>query len=63
LNVKSDYQITSLSLTTLKGKIVYNINDLKLNNTQIDVSYYSTGLYMLQVETEEGSWVEKIIIE
>ncbi|MFT6333311.1 MAG: putative repeat protein (TIGR01451 family) [Halioglobus sp.] len=61
LNIKSDYQITSFDLYTTSGKSLHRGQDIKVNNVEIDLSRYATGLYLLQIETINGRWIEKVV--
>ncbi len=61
LNIKSDYQITSLNLYTTTGNSLHRSQGIKANNMEIDLSTYPLGLYLLHVETEKGGWIEKVV--
>ena len=61
LRIKSDFTITSLSLYTSTGSSIYRIQSLKSNDVELNLSPYPTGLYLLQVETDKGTWIEKVI--
>ena len=61
LNIKSDFKITSLNLYTETGNSIYKSQLLNGNNVEIDLSSYPSGLYLLQVETDMGRWIEKVI--
>ncbi len=46
----------------LLGKVIY-ANQLKAGNSIIDISNYRSGIYLLSVNTENGSIVNKLIKE
>ena len=61
INIKSEYKITALNLYTTTAKSVFQALNTSINNSEIDLSLYQSGLYLLQVETEKGRWVEKVV--
>jgi alpha-tubulin suppressor-like RCC1 family protein len=44
------------------GKVIYS-NKVKAGNNIIDISYYQSGIYLLNVKTENGSVTKKLIKE
>jgi alpha-tubulin suppressor-like RCC1 family protein len=46
----------------LLGKVIY-ANKVKAGNNTIDISNYQSGMYLLQVETENGSVTKKLLKE
>lgn len=61
LYIKSDYTITFLELYTTTGKSIYQTQYPNVNNMEIDMNKYPSGLYLLQIKTEKGRWVEKVV--
>lgn len=61
LNIKSDHQVTSFDLYTTTGKILHKAQWTNTNNVEIDLSGYPSGLYLLQIETEKGRWLKKVV--
>lgn len=57
LNLPSDIEVNSVQLFDLLGKKI----DVALNNNQIDLSSYADGVYMLNIETNQGKLTKKII--
>ena len=57
-------QITFLSSTQPFSQLGQTVFDNKKEsfNHQVDVSLYNKGVYYLQLKTEEGVLVEKIIV-
>lgn len=55
--------IESLSLLDAEGRIVYSQNTISDTILRIDISEASSGMYMLQVNTEQGSSVFKVMVE
>lgn len=58
LIISSYHQIFSVSAYDLLGKKI-----LSTTNKKIDFSQYKKGIYLLQIETEEGILNKKIILE
>lgn len=57
LNLPSDIEVNSVQLFDLLGKKI----DVTLNNNKIDLSSYAEGVYMLNIETNQGKLTKKII--
>jgi len=59
-------KVTGLILMDMSGKIVftktYQQDNVREFNDQLDVSSYSSGLYLLRVNTMSGIITEKIVI-
>lgn len=56
----SDYQIKSIEITDKTGRQIMRINE-SCNN--IDVSHLPKGAYFINVKTDKGDFIEKIIKE
>lgn len=55
INSKSNSSITSVQITDLNGRTVRTINTNGVANTQVNVADLSSGLYILNVVSTEGS--------
>lgn len=60
LNIVSGYEIKSVSLVNLVGQTVYSRNVFG-NEIQINVSSYNTGMYIVQLETIDGTVITRRI--
>jgi len=62
VNIESDFEIVSLKVYSHTGQIVAEevINN---NIYKFDASRYNAGIYMFQIETEEGTITKRIIIQ
>lgn len=58
INNSSTYSINSLQITDLQGKTVKQVNK---NTSQLDISNLESGVYFVNVTTDKGSLVKKII--
>ena len=59
---KNESRLVHLTLIDAYGKIVWFYNDMT-NNIFIPVSRYAAGVYFLQVKTNQGTYLRKVIIE
>ena len=60
LNIESSLIITTIAITDLNGRIVFE----KVNNntsTFIDTNMLSSGMYLLKATTSKGVFVDKIV--
>jgi hypothetical protein len=62
VNITSDFIIESIELYDIQGRILFT--SMENNNQSIlDISSKSKGIYFLKIKTENGSKVEKVIKE
>ncbi len=61
LNIKSDINLKSIKLINPSGQLVYkrNISGMAF---QINTTEFSSGIYTLQLETEKGVSVRKVVV-
>lgn len=60
--VMNDGNFNKLSIATIDGKIVYEKQVETINRTQVDVSKYPTGIYIVNVISDDGQvHTEKLI--
>ncbi len=57
LRMETEEVIKAVLVSDLNGKVV----EVNLTNNMVDVSNFSSGLYFIQVETEEGIWRNKFV--
>jgi hypothetical protein len=61
--VMKDAQFIKVSISTIDGKIVDWKNIEKTDRTQMDVSRYANGIYIISVTTEDGKSLTKKLIK
>ncbi len=62
VNIKSDYTINTIKVYNYSGQVISNeLVDTKFY--QFNTSKFNPGLYMFQIETNEGTITKRIIIE
>lgn len=54
-------RLTKISITNNLGQIVFSSNDSEIN--RIDVSGLPNGIYMMEIASQEGNYISKIIIQ
>ena len=62
LNVNSTTPITSLTITNYIGQSVYGNNNINDTRVSIVTSAYPTGVYLVNVKTENNNLTKKVII-
>jgi hypothetical protein len=66
LNIRYDGQLKAVRILSMDGQLLQpigNINNQSKGLTQITLSGYPTGIYFVEIETEEGIAREKIVIQ
>ena len=62
LNLSSDNQtIKEISIIDMTGKLVKQITNINATTFQLDASYLVTGNYLIQIKTNEGLEIHKVI--
>ena len=62
LNLSSDNQtIKEISIIDMTGKLVKQITNINATTYQLDASYLVTGNYLIQIKTDEGIEIHKVI--
>ena len=51
-----------LSITDASGRIVY-LKRMNNNPSTINIAHLDRGLYLIKVETNGNSWVDKLLVE
>lgn len=62
VNVQASDPMHRISVITTAGQRVGLLNNLKENVHQLGLSAWPGGLYILQVETAEEAYTEKVIV-
>ena len=61
-NLQSNLAPSNIRLINMNGQTVKSLSTNNLENFRIPLNDMSSGLYLMQVQTEKGFWTEKIII-
>ncbi|MEZ0129179.1 T9SS type A sorting domain-containing protein, partial [Flavobacterium sp. LBUM151] len=57
LNIKTQEEVLNVTVYDITGKSI----NTKVNNNQIDVSSFTKGIYIINIATENASYVQKFI--
>lgn len=60
VNLKSDFTIRSIQVYDIQGRILIT-KLLSEENTSVDLSNYSSGIYYLKINTDKGAKTEKLV--
>jgi hypothetical protein len=61
--VMKDAQFNKVNITTIDGKVVYEQKVERTDKTQIDVSRYANGIYIINVTSDDGKLYTKKLIK
>ncbi|WP_395061583.1 T9SS type A sorting domain-containing protein [Flavobacterium sp.] len=59
----NDIAINNIQITDINGRTVKNINANGVNESQINISELSQGIYLMKIVSEQGSVTKKIVKE
>gem|GEM_PF-2089077 len=62
IKVEGSYQIETIKILDMKGSELY-IDNSKSNESNVNTSFLSSGIYLLYIQTDSGSITRKIIKE
>jgi len=62
VNIKSQHSINQISIMNNLGLVVFS-GDFESQSVQVNTSGFNKGIYVIQVETVEGSIVKKLVIQ
>ena len=55
--------IVKVTVTDVHGKIVQTIDDINLNKVDVDLTDIERGMYMINIETNNGTLIESVIVQ
>jgi hypothetical protein len=55
--------IVKVTVTDVHGKIVQSINEINLNKIDVDLTDLERGMYMVNIETNNGTVMESVIVK
>ena len=61
--ISNSEDIVEVTITDVHGKIVQSINEINLNKIDIDLTNLERGMYMVNVETSNGTVIESVIVQ
>jgi hypothetical protein len=63
VHIKSEEIIMSMEIRGISGNIVFIKDAINMESISLNLDFLSAGIYLFQIKTDKGSFVEKIIIE
>ena len=61
--ISNSEDIVKVTVTDVHGKIVQSINEINLNKVDVDLTNLERGMYMINVETNNGTVMESVIVQ
>jgi hypothetical protein len=61
--ISNSEDIIKVTVTDVHGKIVESINEINLNKVDVDLTDLERGMYMINVETNNGTLIESVIVQ
>ena len=61
--ITNSQEITELIITDLQGKIVYNNSSINLNKVNVELSNLERGVYMINIQTNDGTITKRITVQ
>jgi hypothetical protein len=61
--VSNSSDIINVNITDVQGKVVYSISNINLNKINVNISDLEKGMYMINVETENTTITESVIVQ
>lgn len=62
LNLKANTDILKLTISNLLGQVIYSI-DVNKTETVLNLSSFETGIYLVNIETVNGSATHKVLVK
>jgi len=61
--ITNSQEITELIITDLQGKIVFNNSSINLNKVNVELSNLERGVYMINIQTNDGMITKRITVQ
>ena len=61
--ISNSEDIVEVTITDVNGKIVQSINEINLNKIDVDLTNLERGMYMVNIETSNGTVIESVIVQ
>ena len=62
IGLNPDIELTAIDIYSINGLLVKQCNIVQ-NSRSIDVSSLNSGVYFIQVNTENSTYIQKLVIE
>ena len=61
--VTASENMISINITDVQGKVVYAMNDINVNKLNVDQAELEKGMYMVNIETANGTITKSLIVQ
>ncbi len=61
--VANNVDITTISITDAQGKVVHSLNNINLNKVNIDITNLEKGMYLINIETVNGTITKPVMVK
>jgi len=61
--VTNNVDITTISITDAQGKVVHSLNNLNLSKVNIDITDLEKGMYLINIETVNGTTTKPVMVK
>jgi hypothetical protein len=61
--VTASENMISINITDVQGKVVYTVNDINVNKLNVDQAGLEKGMYMVNIETANGTITKSLIVQ
>ena len=61
--ITTSNEVMNVTITDVRGKVVYTNNKVNNKTINVNLSDLEKGMYMINVETTNGTMTENIIIQ
>ena len=61
--VTASENMISINITDVQGKVVYTMNDINVNKLNVDQAGLEKGMYMVNIETANGTITKSLIVQ
>jgi hypothetical protein len=61
--VTNNVDINTISITDAQGKVVHSMNNLNLNKVNVDITNLEKGMYLINIETVNGTITKPVMVK
>jgi hypothetical protein len=61
--ITNSQEMTEIIITDLQGKVIYNSNNIGLNKVNVELNNLERGMYMINVQTNDGMITKTVTVQ
>ena len=61
--ITTSNEVMNVTITDVRGKVVYSNNSVNNNMINVNLSDLENGMYVINVETANGTMTENVIVQ